>query len=64
MGIIFDDELADSLTRSQFERDKKLQPETYDFYYYPTFGGKKFEVRWSKDINVTNPQWHIIVSEV
>ena len=61
MVVKLDDELAESMTRPQFYLDSAAAPDVNDFYYKITYGHIDFEVRWSRDLGVTNPKWHIIV---
>lgn len=63
MGITLDQELAEQMTRNQFETDLKANPGMNDFYYKIKFGGREFQIRWSKDIGVSNPKWHTIITE-
>ncbi|RZJ83794.1 MAG: hypothetical protein EOO20_22165 [Chryseobacterium sp.] len=64
MDITLDDDLAEDMTRGQFERESAAAPDQNDFYYEITRAGTTFDVRWSRDIGVSDPKWHIIVSKV
>jgi len=60
---MIDIDLAEDMTRGEFERALKNEPDRLDFSFFPTMGGKTYIITWSKDLNVSNPKWHIGVQE-
>ena len=54
-----DKDLAKLISEPFWKEWVKRHPDSVTFFHHVDVGGKTYEIKWSKDVNVANPGWHI-----